>query len=128
MRTFPGAIGVVGLLVLAGTACAGEMCKWVDEDGCVHYAASCPPGVKSEKLALPAPPTDAQRTAAAEGYESAREYLDDRDDQRSKGGDGDRVRSISTAALGLCLRTLNPGTSPRPAHISAFTSTICPIP
>ncbi len=100
MRTFPGAIGVMSLLVLAGTACAGEMCKWVDEDGCVHYAASCPPGVESEKLALPAPPTDAQRTAAAEGYESAREYLDDRDDQRSKDGDGDRFRSISTAALG----------------------------
>jgi len=29
-----------------------EICKWVDETGCVHYAKECPPGVDAERVEI----------------------------------------------------------------------------
>ena len=37
-----------------------EMCKWIDEDGCVHYAETCPEGVESIRVEILAPPTQEQ--------------------------------------------------------------------
>jgi|GEM_PF-922451 len=42
-----------------------DVCKWVDEDGCVHYAETCPEGVEGSDVSLEPPPSR-QRTEAAE--------------------------------------------------------------
>jgi hypothetical protein len=39
---------------------SAEMCKWVDEDGCVHYAETCPEGVESTEVEIQASPSPAQ--------------------------------------------------------------------
>jgi hypothetical protein len=54
------AITMTGLCFL--TITKAEMCKWVDEQGCVHYAETCPEGVESESVTLHPPPS----TKAAE--------------------------------------------------------------
>lgn len=46
--------------VLAITIVDAEMCKWVDESGCVHYAETCPEGVKSTAVEIQAPPPPTQ--------------------------------------------------------------------
>ncbi len=42
-----------------------EMCKWVDEDGCVHYAETCPEGVESTEVEIQPPPSQAQLEEAS---------------------------------------------------------------
>ena len=42
----------------AATALAGDLYRWVDEEGRVHYADSPPPGVKADKLDVRSRPTD----------------------------------------------------------------------
>jgi len=37
-----------------------KMCKWVDENGCVHYAETCPEGVKSTNVEIQRPPAKTQ--------------------------------------------------------------------
>jgi len=56
------AVGM-GFLMVPHPATA-EMCKWVDENGCVHYAQTCPEGVEGEQVDLQAPPGPEQVRAA----------------------------------------------------------------
>jgi hypothetical protein len=37
-----------------------EMCKWVDENGCVHYSETCPEGIKSSNVEIQPPPSRMQ--------------------------------------------------------------------
>lgn len=46
----------------------GEMCKWVDEEGCVHYAETCPEGVESTEVEIQPPPSQAQVEEAAKRF------------------------------------------------------------
>ena len=48
---------------LSGAAVAGDIYKWVDEDGNVHYGDK-PAGAQSERLAIQSRPTDPARIAA----------------------------------------------------------------
>ena len=58
-----------------------EMCKWVDEDGCVHYAETCPEGVENTEVEIQAPPSPAQvdeaikRSADVQLQRSGREEM-----------------------------------------------------
>jgi len=46
-------IAAVAVLVL--TNARAQMCKWVDENGVVHYAQSCPEGVETEQVKISKP-------------------------------------------------------------------------
>ena len=51
------AVVLCGLLALVLSSLArAELCKWVDETGCVHYAEQCPPGVDSKTVEIKASP------------------------------------------------------------------------
>lgn len=77
-------VRAVCLLALSCTASAGDMCKWVDEDGCVHYAEQCPPGVESETVTLQAPPSAEQAAHAADVYQAARERQEQWREEQSR--------------------------------------------
>ena len=55
--TYHAAVILCGLLTLVFLSPArGELCKWVDETGCVHYAEQCPPGVDSKTIEIETSP------------------------------------------------------------------------
>lgn len=62
-----GAVVVLGLLVLGGvTARAGEIHRWVDENGVVHFADVPPPNVQTTTRNMPnRPPAAATESATA---------------------------------------------------------------
>lgn len=50
-------------LALCAMPAAGQVCRWVDESGCVHFAEVCPKGVDGEELEIS---EDASKPADAE--------------------------------------------------------------
>ena len=56
-------IAAAATLALSGAAIAGDIYKWVDEDGNVHYGDK-PAGAQSERMAIQSRPTDPARVAA----------------------------------------------------------------
>ena len=56
---------ILFLLVIPWSA-QGEMCRWVDENGTVHYAEKCPEGVKGSGVRIDPGPTADQVRAAQE--------------------------------------------------------------
>lgn len=58
-------IGAVAVLVL--TSARAQICKWVDENGVVHYAQTCPEGVEAEHVEISKPP----QTGIAGSYKAA---------------------------------------------------------
>lgn len=48
------------LTIVAVDVVNADMCRWVDEDGCVHYAETCPENVESTIVEIQAPPSPAQ--------------------------------------------------------------------
>jgi hypothetical protein len=42
--------GVVAIAIVDGVK--AEMCKWVDKDGCVHYAETCPEGIDGIEIEI----------------------------------------------------------------------------
>jgi len=58
-------IGAVAVLVL--TNARAQICKWVDENGVVHYTQTCPEGVEAEHVEISKPP----QTGVAESYKAA---------------------------------------------------------
>lgn len=73
------AIAITLILVMAGTAIAGDIYKWTDEEGNVHFGDK-PVGEQPERLAIQSNPTDpariqamaqARRDAAAKAAEEA---------------------------------------------------------
>jgi hypothetical protein len=59
-------IAAAAILTLAvpGAVLAGDIYKWVDEDGNVHYGDK-PIGTQSERMAIESRPTDPSRVSAA---------------------------------------------------------------
>lgn len=55
---------LAAMLWLAALPLAADLCKWVDEDGCVHYAETCPPGVEGTAVETAPPPSQEQLDAA----------------------------------------------------------------
>ena len=62
------AAGVIAMLAL--DPLAAQMCKWVDEDGCVHYAEQCPEDIEGERVELQKGPSE---EAVREAKERARQ-------------------------------------------------------
>lgn len=74
----------VSVLMIAGVASAG-MCKWVDENGCVHYAETCPEGVAGTEVQIQPPPSQEQVTEADKQSASWKEIKKERESsKRSK--------------------------------------------
>ena len=57
------AVAATATLALSGAAIAGDIYKWVDEDGNVHYGDK-PAGAQPERMAIESRPTDPARVAA----------------------------------------------------------------
>lgn len=54
------------LALCAASALAGDLYRWVDAEGRVHYTDTPPPGTKAEKLGIRSQPTDPAALAADE--------------------------------------------------------------
>lgn len=63
MKWQKGAAASILTLAASGIAVAGDIYKWVDEDGHVHYGDK-PVGAQSERMAIQSTPTDPVRIAA----------------------------------------------------------------
>ena len=63
MKWQKGAAASILTLAASGIAFAGDIYKWVDEDGHVHYGDK-PVGAQSERMAIQSTPTDPARIAA----------------------------------------------------------------
>ncbi|MDH3903893.1 MAG: DUF4124 domain-containing protein [Xanthomonadales bacterium] len=75
----------------------GEMCKWVDENGTIHYAEKCPEAVDSVKVEIQPPPSQAQMAEAERRSTESRRILSDRKSPATNDG---RVRSLTLEELG----------------------------
>ncbi len=63
MKRQLGAAASILTLAASGIAFAGDIYKWVDEDGHVHYGDK-PVGAQSERMSIQSKPTDPARIAA----------------------------------------------------------------
>ena len=61
-----------------------EMCKWVDKDGCVHYAETCPEGIDGIEIEIQAPPSQEQVAEADRQSARLEEIQKNRETQQSK--------------------------------------------
>ena len=52
------------LLLGASAPGAAEFCKWVDDEGVVHFAENCPENVDGSTVRTPPPPSEAEVEAA----------------------------------------------------------------
>lgn len=77
---------------------SGDLCKWVDEYGTVHYAESCPEEVNSETVEIRPPPSRAQVTEAEKRSVETKKLLSERNS--SKYSRSEKDRSLSLAELG----------------------------
>jgi hypothetical protein len=92
--------GVIAVVVV--DVVNAEMCKWVDEHGCVHYAETCPEGVEGTKVEIQPPPSRdqveeaVQRSARLTEARKAREQsADSKSEMRPHAG-----RSLPLEELG----------------------------
>jgi hypothetical protein len=74
-----------------------EMCKWVDEDGTVNYAESCPENIESVKVDIQPPPSQSQVAEAEQQSAEYRKVLSDRKSPRTVAG---KSRSLTLKELG----------------------------
>jgi len=51
---------------------AAQVCKWVDENGTVHFAETCPKGQPGEQVPLPETPSDQRAGEAESAFDAAR--------------------------------------------------------
>lgn len=70
-------------MVIFGVVSA-DMCKWVDEDGCVHYAESCPEGVENTIVEIQAPPSPEQVDEATKRFLDGQSDLDEQEGMPSE--------------------------------------------
>lgn len=80
-----GTVVVVAGCILATTlagSVAAQMCKWVDENGSVHYAERCPEGVEGERVELQPGPSPEQEEAAARRLGQSRQAVASREAER----------------------------------------------
>lgn len=65
------------LALIATVATAGDLYRWVDAEGRVHYTDSPPPGIKVEKLSIRSRPTDPTALATDEAKAAATDRVSD---------------------------------------------------
>lgn len=87
----------VAAIVVVGSV-SGDLCKWVDEHGTVHYAESCPEGVNSVSVEIESPPSQAQVAEAQKRAMDAKRILSNR--KSSEYSRPEKVRSLSLSKLG----------------------------
>ena len=66
---------LLALLLVAAAFDTAAICKWVDEDGVVHYAENCPEGSGASEVQIAPPPSQEQVDASAGRSESIRSEL-----------------------------------------------------
>ena len=66
-------LALIASILLALVASAGDVYRWVDADGRVHFADSPPPGIPAEKLGIVSLPTDPAAVDLAETTRQVRE-------------------------------------------------------
>ena len=71
------ALPIAFAALLAATAAAGDLYRWVDAEGRVHYTDSPLPGTKVEKLDIRSQPTDPAALAASEAKAAATDRVND---------------------------------------------------
>jgi hypothetical protein len=79
-------------------AANGDLCKWVDENGTVHYAENCPDKVDSEMVVIRPPPSEAQIAEAETRAAETKKRLSER--KSSKHSESENGRSLSLEQLG----------------------------
>jgi len=71
------------LLILMAPESAG-ICKWVDKDGVVHYAETCPEDTRSTEVQIEPPPTQQQIEATRERADRVRSEIQARSAQKEQ--------------------------------------------
>jgi len=84
-------------IIYVSGAVNAEMCKWVDENGTVHYAESCPEKVESVEVEIQPPPSQTQVAEAERLSVESRKLLSDRKSSRTLSG---KTRSLTLEELG----------------------------
>jgi hypothetical protein len=84
-------------IIAVSGAVNAEMCKWLDEDGTVNYAESCPENVESVKVEIQPPPSQSQVAEAEQQSVEYRKVLNDRKSPRTLAG---KSRSLTLKELG----------------------------
>lgn len=69
------------LLCLLPLSAAGEVYKWIDDDGTVHYGQKPPAGQQAETVK---PQSSVDTEAARESFRQRQEELQSRDEQRAE--------------------------------------------
>jgi len=92
--------GVLALVIV--DVANAKMCKWVDENGCVHYAETCPEGVDSIEVQIQPPPSQKQVAEADKQSARLKEIKKERESSKSSNS-GSRMhagRSLPLEELG----------------------------
>ncbi len=94
------------LLSFAGPGVA-EFCKWVDENGVVHYAETCPEDVDSTEIETQAPPSQAQVEEAKRRLEQLQDERQARrevemQEAEQKAAEEQQLRAGKSAQTELC--------------------------
>jgi hypothetical protein len=77
---------------------SGDLCKWADENGTVHYAESCPDDVNSITVEIQPPPTQIQVAEAKKRSADSQKLLGER--KSSRHSSSEKGRSLPLAELG----------------------------
>jgi hypothetical protein len=90
-------IGFVAVIA-ATDATSGDLCKWIDEHGTVHYAESCPDDVNSITVEVQPPPSQAQVAEAERRSADSQKLLSER--KSSKHSSSEMEDSLPLEELG----------------------------
>ncbi len=71
-------LAVLLMFVVFSSPGIAEICKWVDENGVVHYAETCPEDIDSTEIEIQAPPSQAQVEEAVRRLEQMQEKISKR--------------------------------------------------
>lgn len=76
-------LALLAILLILITPESAAICKWVDEDGIVHYAENCPEDSDSSEVRIKAPPSQEQIDASTERSERLKSVVSTRKAQES---------------------------------------------
>ena len=82
MMKIPSLVVLLMLVVFSGPGVAG-FCKWVDENGVVHYAETCPDDVDGTEIDTQAPPSHERVEQAVRSSEQLLEQVKTSKENRS---------------------------------------------
>ena len=92
---------LLALALIATAAPAGDLYRWVDAEGRVHYTDSPPPGIKVEKLGIRSQATDPAALAADEAKTAATDRVSD-EVARLKDEDAAAAKQLAEAKAADC--------------------------